>query len=156
MTELTLVRDPDDNHAYALPTFGRVRLPHTPRGEVVIEVPGEVAWRISGGRPRLHPIWQAVEPDSAVVATVEYHDRRIICGERELVMNSRAATFLKGPGPWIVSEQGREIVSFTRRDWGHRPVTVMIMDEQAVRSDPRLTLLAAWSANMLSRSTGVL
>jgi hypothetical protein len=156
MTELKLIRDPDDNRAYVLPTFGRVRLPHTPWGEVVIEVQGAAERRVSGGKPRLHPIWQAAEPDRGAVATLEYHDRRIICGERELVMNSEGATLLKGPGPWVVSEQGREIVSFTRRDWGRRPVTVTIMDEQAIRSEPRLILLAAWSANMLSRSAGVL
>jgi hypothetical protein len=153
MTELELVRADGETHVFVLPTFGQVTLPKV-RGEVVIEVPGEVEWRASGARSGLQPLWRAAEADRGVVATLVINDRRVVCGDRALDFDSKKATLLKGAGPWVVSEQGRPIVSFALRYWGRNPVPVTIMDEQAARRDPRLTLFLAFSAATLSRAGG--
>jgi hypothetical protein len=139
-----------------LPTFGIVRFPKTPTGEVVISVPGETEWRISGGRPLLHPAWQAVEPQGRVMATLTRNDQRVVYGDRELTLRFKPATFLKGAGPWVVSENGSEFFRIPRRYWGRKRIVVTIVDEQAARSDPRLTLFLAWSACRLSSAQGVL
>jgi hypothetical protein len=150
MTDLELARPAGETHLFVLPTFGRVTLPRI-RGEVLIEAPELPDWRASGGRSGLHTFWRAEEAGRGTVATLSVDDRRIVCGDRQLDFSSRPATFLKGPGPWVVSERDRPIVSFARRYWGRKPVAVTVIDEDAARSDPRLTLFAAFSAATLSR-----
>lgn len=133
-----------------------MHFPTSPSGEVVISVPGETEWRVSGGKPRLHPVWRAVEPDGRVLAKLTRDDQRVACGDRELVLQYRRTTLLKGPGPWVISERGREIASIPRRYWARKRIAYTILDEQAARSDIRLTLFVAWSACELSRAAGVL
>ncbi|MFN2518905.1 MAG: hypothetical protein ABR604_07665 [Jatrophihabitantaceae bacterium] len=47
------------------------------------------------------------------------------------------------------------IATFAARTWATKPLPFAVMDEQAARCEPRLTLFAAWSAEYLHVSAGV-
>lgn len=146
--ELKMTRDPNDVHVWELPTFGRVRLPPKPWGELLVFVPGRPEWTVSKAERHTY---QAVE-NGAAVATADHFAQSIVSGAREWIIPKAPMRTFRGLGPWIVLEQGREIITFARREWGWRPPGVAIIDEAAARADPRLTLLAAWTANRLSIS----
>jgi hypothetical protein len=109
MSEVSLVADSDDKHAYVLPTFGRVRRLRGFRMEAVVEAPGQVAWQVSRGKSpwRFHSAWQAVEPGGRVVATLVDAVRRV---ERQ------PADRVAGHGGGLTRARGRRLRRWTRVD----------------------------------------
>jgi hypothetical protein len=153
VAELTVARDPENKRAFLLETVGRVVLvPKKWWGAIRIEVDGLPSWTMTIGRPRLHPVYEAIEDGRGTVATFAQDDGRLSCGGRELTITPRTGKSLKG-SPWALREADREIAIFPVHEWGLWKVTITVVDDEAFRRNPRLMLFAAWCAQRISASS---
>jgi hypothetical protein len=145
MRSLELTRSSSDKGCYELPGVGSVRFPRRWRNEVVIEVPGRPGWR-SNGRGLTRGVSEAIDPDGRVMATFAVADRRIEHAGRAFAIEGGRIGMTKSRSPYVLAEEGRELVRFEPRTLGRKPIGVELLDELV---DPQLVLFAAYAVHLV-------